>query len=119
MSGLEAVGVAAGVLSLLKGYQRGIEGVRELRKARLFNEALGADIQEFGVFGGILEELGRVALQSTETSLSAAKCLELCHKNMEDFNGQILARRSDPANVKAAFARVRSSIILLRDIVME
>jgi hypothetical protein len=119
---MDSLSVTAGILTIVVAYQD------VLSKAKaLISTAQPELFAELEIYGEILSEISNIALQSTELPKSAQMCMRLCQDRIDQVCKQISEGKEKPIKrnwrnhdgLKAELESMRSSIVLLRDIVME
>ena len=76
-------------------------------------------VAEVDIYALISREVSDIALQSAEVPSSATKCMQLYHKHLEVLNNQASAKHPKADDIRSALSDFRSTVMLLRDIVME
>jgi neutral trehalase len=119
---MDPLSATSGILTIVVAYQD------VLSKAKaLISTAQPELFAELEIYGEILSEISNIALQSTELPTSAQMCMRLCQDRIDQVYKQISEEEKKPikriwhdhGGLKAELESMRSSIVLLRDIVME
>ena len=120
----EVVSLAASIISLTQFSSRLLKRINDLYKGY----SLSGIREEVQVYGGILGELGEMALSSTQQMPPTVEpCLRLCYQRMMEVES-LLPKETKPkrltTNISSdemakAIKSFTSSVKLLRDVMME
>jgi len=109
---MDPLGFTTHILSIVN---TGLSIVSKLRST-LRASNVGAEVHLYTL---LLREISDVVLQNAEVLPSAIACLQQCQERLDDLQRVVSASKPQFGSIQLAVSDFRSSVMLLRDIVME